>query len=113
MRLHLWPKIGEWGRVSLAQFREIFAYATDLFLIAIGTQLIVSSQTVLISRVLGMEAVAIWTVMTKAFMLVNQIIPKIIATTMPALAEMQVRQETARLWDRYRGLFSRSTWSPH
>jgi O-antigen/teichoic acid export membrane protein len=105
LRLHLWPRTGQWGRVSLQQFREIFAYATDLFLIAIGTQLIMSSQTVLISRVLGMEAVAVWAVMTKAFMLVNQVIAKIIATTMPALAEMQVRRETLRLWERYRGLF--------
>ncbi len=105
LRLHLWPKTGEWGRVSVAQFREIFSYATDLFLIAIGTQLIVSSQTVLITRMLGLEAVAIWTAMTKAYTLVNQIIAKIIATAMPALAEMQVRQETTRLWDRYRGLF--------
>jgi O-antigen/teichoic acid export membrane protein len=104
-RLRLWPQNNEWGRVSLTQFQELFNYAADLFLIALGTQIILSSQVVLITRMLGMEAVAVWSVMTKAFMLISQIIFKIVGTTMPALAEMQARQENTRLWERYRGLF--------
>jgi O-antigen/teichoic acid export membrane protein len=105
LRLGLWPKAGEWGRASRAQFRELFSYGADLFLITIGVQLIISSQTVLVSRQLGLEAAALWSVMAKAFTLVSQIIWKIVGNAMPAFAEMQVRQEWARLWDRYRGMF--------
>ena len=99
------PRAGEWGRASREQFHELFSYGAELFLITIGTQLIVSSQTVLVSRQLGMEAAALWSVMTKLFTLVTQIVTKIVGNAMPAFAEMQVRQERARLWDRYRGLF--------
>lgn len=105
LRLGLWPKRGEWGRASRAMFRELFSYGADMFLIIIGMQLIISSQTVLISRQLGMESAALWAVMTKAFTLVSQIVWKIVGNAMPAFAEMQVRQERARMWDRYRGLF--------
>jgi len=105
LRLGIWPKGAEWGRASREQFRELFSYGADLFLITIGVQLIISSQTVLVSRQLGMEAAALWSVMTKMFTLVSQVVWKIVGNAMPAFAEMQVRQERERLWDRYRGLF--------
>jgi O-antigen/teichoic acid export membrane protein len=104
-KLGFWPKAGEWGRASREQFRELFNYGADIFLISIGTQLIVSSQTVLVARQLGVEAAALWSVMTKVFTLVSQIVWKIIGSAMPAFAEMQVRRERERLWNRYRGLF--------
>ncbi len=104
-RLGLLPKAGEWGRPSRERFRELFNYGAEVFLITIGVQLIISSQTVLVSRQLGLEAAALWSVMTKAFTLVSQIVLKIVGNAMPAFAEMQVRGERERLWSRYRGLF--------
>jgi O-antigen/teichoic acid export membrane protein len=104
-RLGLLPKAGEWGRPSRERFRELFNYGAEVFLITIGTQLIISSQTVLVSRQLGLEAAALWSVMTKAFTLVSQIVWKIVSNAMPAFAEMHVRGEWERLWSRYRGLF--------
>jgi O-antigen/teichoic acid export membrane protein len=104
-RLGLWPKAGEWGRASRAQFRELFSYGADLFLISIGVQLIISSQTVLVSRQLGMEAAALWSVMTKAFTVLSQVVFRIIGNAMPAFAEMHVRKENERLWSRYRTMF--------
>lgn len=104
-KLGFWPKAGEWGRASGQQFRELFNYGADVFLIALGTQLIVSSQTMLISRQLGVEAVALWAVMTKAFTLVGQMVWRFVGSAMPAFAEMHVRQERERLWQRYRAFF--------
>ena len=103
--LGLWPKGAEWGRASRAQFQELFSYGADLFLITIGTQLIISSQTVLISRQLGLDAAALWSVMTKVFSLVSQVLGKMIGNAMPAFAEMYVRKENDRLWSRYRTMF--------
>jgi O-antigen/teichoic acid export membrane protein len=100
-----WPRKGEWGRASREQFRELFDYGASVFMISIGTQLIISSQTVLVSRQLGMEAAALWTVMTKMFTLVSQVVFRSIGNTLPAFAEMQVRGEWERLWHRYRTLF--------
>jgi O-antigen/teichoic acid export membrane protein len=104
-RLGLLPGAGEWGRPSRERFRELFNYGAEVFLITIGVQLIISSQTVLVSRQLGLEAAALWSVMTKAFTLVSQIVFKIVGNAMPAFAEMQVRGEKERLWSRYRELF--------
>jgi O-antigen/teichoic acid export membrane protein len=104
-RLGLWPKPGEWGKASRKEFRELFAYGADVFLLAFGSQLIMGSQVVLVSRVLGTEAAAVWSVMTKAFTLVNQLIVRIIGNAMPAFAEMTTRGETDRLWHRCRLLF--------
>ncbi len=104
-RLGLFPKAGEWGRPTHERFQELFSYGAEVFLITIGTQLIISSQTVLVSRQLGLEAAALWSVMTKAFTLVSQIVWKIVASAMPAFAEMHVRGERERMWSRYRGLF--------
>jgi O-antigen/teichoic acid export membrane protein len=104
-RLGLLPKAGEWGRPSRERFRELFNYGAEVFLITIGVQLIISSQTVLVSRQLGLEAAALWSVMTKAFTLVSQIVWKIVSNAMPAFAETHVRGEWERIWSRYRGLF--------
>jgi O-antigen/teichoic acid export membrane protein len=104
-RLGLFPKAGEWGRPTRERFGELFNYGAEVLLIAIGTQLIISSQTVLVSRQLGLVAAGLWSVMTKAFMLVSQIVSKIVANAMPAFAEMHVRGEQERMWSRYHGLF--------
>ena len=106
VKLGFWPKAGEWGRASREQFRELFNYGAEVFLISISGQLIISSQTVLISRQLGVESAAIWSVMTKMFTLVYQIILRIVGNAMPAFAEMQVRGESNLLWKRYRMLFN-------
>jgi O-antigen/teichoic acid export membrane protein len=105
LKLGFWPKGGEWGRASREQFREFFNYGADVFLIGIGSQLILSSQTVLVSRQLGVEAAALWSVMTKMFTLVYQIISRVVSNAMPAFGEMQVRGELELLWRRYRTLF--------
>lgn len=105
-RLGIWPRTGEWGRTSWALFRELFSYGADVFLIGMGTQLILSSQAVLLSPILGLGAVALWTAMTKPFALVSQIVWRGIGNAMPAFAEMQTRREWDRLWARFRALFT-------
>ena len=105
LRLGIWPKGAEWGRASREQFREFFSYGADVFLITLGTQLIISSQVLLVTRQLGLEAATLWSVMTKAFTVVSQLVFRFIGNAMPAFAEMQVRRENERLWSRYRAMF--------
>jgi O-antigen/teichoic acid export membrane protein len=105
LHLGIWPKGAEWGRANRKQFQELFSYGADLFLITIGVQLIISSQVLLVTRQLGMEAAALWSVMTKAFTVVSQLVWRIIGNAMPAFAEMHVRKEHERMWSRYRAMF--------
>jgi O-antigen/teichoic acid export membrane protein len=105
IHLGFWPKQGEWGPLSRKLFYELFSYGTEVFLLTIGAQLVLSSQTILVYRQLGVEAAAVWAVMTKGFVLAGQLVWRIVANAMPTFAEMQVRHEMERLWSRYQSFF--------
>lgn len=102
------PQGSDWGKPTWKQFQEMFHYGLDVFLIAIGTQMIGSSQAVMIARTLGVEAAAVWSVSTRAFTLVCQLVWRVWTSAMPALAEMSERGELERLWRRYATLFKSS-----
>jgi len=96
-KLGLWPGKGNWGTLSKEILHETFGYGLNLFVIATSTQIIIASQTILLSRQLGLEAAATWAVMTKMYSLASQSLWKLVAATMPAFAEMQVRGEDSTL----------------
>ena len=114
-RLRLYPASGGWGRVSARHFGEIFNYGKDMFLVSVGTQLITASQIIVITRMLGLEAAAVWAIGLRVFNLVNQVIWRLSDMSGAALAEMLARGELARLRDRYRSLaivsFSFAGWA--
>jgi O-antigen/teichoic acid export membrane protein len=103
-QFNLFPRSGTWGRVSWNYFQELFAYGKDLFLVSLGTQLIMASQTMIITRRLGLEAAAAWAVGTRAFTMVCQLIWRIIGFSMPAFSEMIVREERERLYTRFKDI---------
>jgi O-antigen/teichoic acid export membrane protein len=102
----LFPALGAWGRASWRQFREIFDYGKDMFLVSVGTQLIMASQTLIITRRLGLEASAGWYAGTRAFNLVSQAIWRISDSSGPAFSEMLVRGENSLLRERYRAVLT-------
>jgi O-antigen/teichoic acid export membrane protein len=106
LHFRLFPAFGAWGRASWAQFREIFDYGKDMFLVAVGTQLIMASQTMIITRKLGLEASAAWYAGTRAFNLVSQAIWRISDSSGPAFSEMMVRGEQLLLRERYRAVLT-------
>lgn len=103
-RLRLLPAAGRWGRPNWNTFKELFFYGTDMFLVTIGVQLITASQAPVITRTLGLEAVAVWSVATKLFMLSQQLVYRLLDFATPAFSEMMVRGEITRLRERFRDL---------
>jgi len=103
-RLKVLPQPGEWGRLSRQKFREVFSFGMDVFLFNLGGQLIMSSQTIIISRCLGLDIAAGWSVGTKIFNLCVPLVLRPLFMSMPALAEMIVRNELTRLRARFEGL---------
>jgi O-antigen/teichoic acid export membrane protein len=101
-RLRFFPSPGLWGRPDRATFRELFFYGTDLFMVAIGLQLITASQAIIITRTLGLEATAIWNIATKLFMLSQQLVYRLLDFSTATFSEMMVRSEKARLQMRFR-----------
>jgi O-antigen/teichoic acid export membrane protein len=102
VRLGFMPRTGEWGRVTMSRFREVFAFASDMFLYSLGSQLINASQTILLTRLLGLETAAVWTVGTRAYQMLTLLLFRFFDYSVPALAEMIVRGEKERLAGRFK-----------
>jgi O-antigen/teichoic acid export membrane protein len=101
-RTKLLPGAGRWGKADWQTFRGIFSYANDIFLLSVGQVLIGISQAPVITWTLGLKAVAVWSTMTKTFMLAQQLIGRVFDFSSGAFAEMMVRQERDRLRARFR-----------
>jgi len=103
-RLGFLPKAGEWGHVSGKVFKELFNYGKDVFLFNLGGQLQMASQTIVVSRALGLEAAALWSVGTKTFNLVVPLMCRPNGAALPGLYELMARGELARLKSRFQGV---------
>lgn len=105
MNLGLLPAAGHWGRPSLKRFREIFGFGKDIFLVNVGNQVLEASQLIIVTRTMGLTAAAVWSVSTKLFSLVYQLVTKVEGTAIVFFAEMMVRGEAERLASRFRQIY--------
>lgn len=103
-RLGFLPGPGERGKVSWKTFKEVFLYGKDVFLMNLGAQLITASQTIIVARTLGLEVAAAWSIGTKIFMLVRQVVYQPYAASAAVLCEMAARNEIERLQYRFKNL---------
>lgn len=103
--LRLLPTKGCWGQPSLKKFRELFNFGKDIFLVNVGNQVLEASQLIIVTRTMGLTSAAIWSVSTKLFALVFQLISKIEGTAIVFFAEMMVRGETETLNARFRQVY--------
>lgn len=104
-RLNLFPKTGRWGHPTWTRFHEVFAFGKDLFLFALGSQMINASQPILVNRCLDVVgAAAVWMVCTRAYFVVCQLVWKFFEAACTPLSEMLVREETELCIQRFRGV---------
>ncbi len=104
-KLELLPKKGHWGEPSMSRFRELFGFGKDIFLVNVGNQVLEASQLIIVTRTMGLTAAAIWSVSTKLFTLVYQLVTKIEGTAIVFFAEMMVRGEKDKLATRFRQVY--------
>jgi O-antigen/teichoic acid export membrane protein len=101
-RLGYYPPRAYRGRFDPKLFRELFQFGGGLFLMNLGAQLASASQVIVVSRLLGIEAAATWSVGTKIFGMAQQFVARILDSSAGGLAEMVVRNETVQLKRRFR-----------
>lgn len=101
-KFDLLPRSGEWGKASRKIFCEVFAYGKDVFLMNLGAQLQMASQTIVVSRCFGLEMAAVWAVGTKMFNLLLPLMTRPLGAAFPGFYEMWVRGEMERLKSRFR-----------
>jgi O-antigen/teichoic acid export membrane protein len=103
-RMRVLPRAGCWAGPSRRTFKELFHLGRGILLVTVGSQLIMSIQPLIISRTLGLEATAVWSVCTRPFFLVGLVLWRFFDYSLPAFAEMVVRGEAGRLAHRFRSL---------
>ncbi len=104
VRLSLLPKASDAAFFDVEKFKEFLSYGKDVFLFAAGSQIINGAHLIIISRLLGLEAAAVWSICTRMFVLVGQLVWRVMEFSAPALSEMFVRGENDWLLRRFRGL---------
>jgi O-antigen/teichoic acid export membrane protein len=104
--LGLYPTKASQGSFDQSVFRELFGFGSGIFLMNIGSQLISTSQVMIISRVMGVESAAIWAIGTKISTMAQQFVGKILDSSAGGLAEMVVRKEQSVIWNRFRDVVS-------
>ena len=108
VKLHLLPNRRSWGRPTATRFKEMFSFAKDIFLINLSNQLLEASQLIIITRTMGLAAAAMWSVGTKIFNLIFQLLTRIEGTAIVFFSEMMVRGEHERLKIRFRQVYQLS-----
>ena len=103
-RLGLFPSRSHWGSPSRVRFRELFKLGKDVFFFALGGQMINTSQTLLVTPLLGLEAAGVWAVCIRPYSLICQLIWRILDFSATPLSEMYVRGERDRFFERFRGV---------
>jgi O-antigen/teichoic acid export membrane protein len=99
--LGLLPQKECWGRVNSQTFGEIFSFSRDVFVLGLALQIINASQVIMVSRFLGLEAAATWSICTKVFQFAQQIVYRLFDFSDAAFSEMVVRREIERFKQRY------------
>jgi O-antigen/teichoic acid export membrane protein len=99
--LGLLPRKECWGRVNSQTFGEIFSFSRDVFVLGIAAQIISASQVIMVSKFLGLEAAATWSICTKVFQFAQQIVYRLFDFSEAAFSEMIVRREIERFKQRY------------
>jgi len=103
--LQLLPAWTHWGRPTMSRFKEMFVFAKDIFLFNIGNQVLEASQLIIVTRLMGLTAAAMWSVGTKVFNLLGQLLTRIEGTAVVFFSEMMVRGEDEHLKFRFRQIY--------
>ena len=82
-------------------FREVFAFGKDVLLMSLGGQLVNATQLMIISRCVGLDAAAAFSIGTKLYTMGTQLVSRIMETSTPALTEMFVHGDLGRLKHRF------------
>lgn len=108
-KLNVWPSPFCWRGIDWPKFRELWNFGKDVFVLSLGSQLINASQVIIVTRTLGLEAAAVWSICTRSFTLMGQFVGRVLDFAAIPLSEMFARGEHDRLLHRFRGITALST----
>jgi O-antigen/teichoic acid export membrane protein len=101
IRKGYYPARGSWGRPRWGLFKKLFSFGKDVLLMSIGSQLVNASQIMILSRFVGLDAAATFSVGTKFYTMGQQFVGKVLENSAPALTEIFVRGDRIRFNERF------------
>lgn len=100
-RLKLFPSPGSAGSFDWALFVQIFRLGRDVLLMQLGGLLCSGSQIILVTKLLGLESAAIFSVATKTLAMGQQVLGRIVESSAPGLTELYVQGNRAIFTERF------------
>lgn len=100
-RLHLYPKAIQRCSFQKELFFKMFGFGRDVLFIQLGGLLCSGSQIILVTRFLGLEAAAVFSIATKTLTMSQQLVSRILESAAPGLTELFVRGERKRFVKRF------------
>lgn len=100
--LGLLPNSGGGGKFQTPLFLRMVRFGRDVLLMQLGGVICSASPLIIVSKVLGLEAVAVYSVATKALTMGQQLLGRILESAAPGLTELYVRGEKVFFLQSYR-----------
>lgn len=100
-RLRIFSDPAHPGSFQRNLFWRMLAFGRDVLLMQLGTLLCSGSQIILVTKLLGLEAAAVFSVATKMLIMGQQWIGRILESAAPGLTELFVRGERERFMKRF------------
>ncbi|MCW1923523.1 hypothetical protein OKA05_13240 [Luteolibacter arcticus] len=101
VKLRLFPARGSLGLPTREEWNSVWAYSRDQFVIQVGGIVANGLPALLLPRLLGLEAVAVWAVCTRPFGIVRQLVVKPYDVALPMFCDIYVRGEKQQLTKRW------------
>ena len=99
--LHLYPEQRGSGSFQKSLFLRMLGFGSDVLLMQLGALLCSGSQILLVTKLLGLEAAAVFSVATKTLTMMQQLLGRILESAAPGLTEIFVRGDRARFIKRF------------
>lgn len=89
-RLNFYPKQGTWHLPTHEEWTSIWRYSRDVFAVQIGGMILSSIPQLMIARLLGLEASATWSVATRPFAILRQIVGRPFDVALPMIYDSYI-----------------------
>ena len=100
-RLGFFPDPAHQGRFQGKLFWRMFRFGRDVFVMQLGGLLCSGSQIIVVTKILGLEAAAIFSVATKTLNMGQQLLGRILESSAPGLTEIFVQGDRSRFTERF------------
>ena len=101
--LKLMP-VGSGGTADYCLVRQMFSFGTNLFSISLGNALLMSTQAIILAKLVGLTEAAIWSTCARPLTILIPLIWRPFDSSYTLLSEMVVRLEFRRLAKWFRSL---------